>query len=735
MAEQPWIVEREPESAGALRKAGFSRVLAALLSQRGLENQEAAERFLSCGEPLHDPMRLKGMEAAAARVAQAVRNGERIVVYGDYDADGVTSTALLTGYLREAGAAAEYYVPDRESEGYGLNPEAAEKLAAGGAQVVVTVDTGISAFGEARLLAQRGVCLIVTDHHEPRRASPEASPEAAGPKGEDAGASAPAAAAAVVALPEAFAVVNPKQPGCAYPCKELAGVGVAFKLVCAVEAQGHFLGLSAKRLFTKYGGLVCLGTVADVVPLTGENRTLVSGGLTLLEAGASCGLSALLEAAGSRGRKLTATALAFTAAPRLNACGRVSSARDAVDLLLETEPVKAVELAQKLNENNILRRETEAAIAREAQEKIDGTEALRLAPLLIVSGEGWHNGVIGIVASRLVERYGKPAVVVSFEDGVGRASCRSLPGFNIHAALSSCASLLERFGGHELAAGFTVRRENYDALYQALQRQALALPEPPALRVRADLALSGGEVSLSTARDVRRLEPFGSGNPAPLFLIPAAQILEARPVGKGHLRLLLRCGGYEFPAILFGAQERGFPFRENDLVDFAAELTVSLYRNAESLSVVIRQFRKSACFENSRRLFEAFLGGAEIDAARAPELIPARAEFAAVYRLFRAAPDGGLSLEESCKSLCRANPHFNYFKLLLITEIFVREGLFDVRRSPDSDRAEPVPKPLPPGAKIDLEASPLLRRLRPAPGQDADRLAPEAGRGAESGNR
>ncbi len=702
MVEREWILAKQDKDAViSLHEAGYSRVLSVLLSLRGLTGPAEVKKFLSCRERLNDAMMMKGMAAAAARIAHAITAREKITVYGDYDADGVSSTALLLSYLKEAGADVDYYIPERENEGYGLNCAAVEKIAQNGTVLIVTVDTGISAFEESKLASKLGVCLIVTDHHEPRQE-----------------------------LPEAYAIVNPKQAGCEYPYKELAGVGVAFKLVCALEKVKHtaettaasaacapvsedicgFLGgLDAKQLFRKYGEFVCVGTVADVVPLSGENRLLVSHGLKLVFEGGNCGIAALLEASGVRGKKLTAVLLSFTVAPRINACGRLSSAKDALDLLMARDAEHAAALALKLDENNRERREIEMGIFTETVEKINSNEALRNSPLLIVSGDGWHNGVIGIVASRLVELYGKPSIVVSFEGGIGRASCRSISGFNIHEALMACGQYLERFGGHEMAAGFTVKRENYDHLYSALNRIANAAPELPTLKVSLDMRLHGCEISLSTAREIRKLEPFGSGNTTPLFYIPAVQILAIAPVGNGHKRLTLNCEGFEFSAIVFGADKNGFDFKPSDIVDIAAALDVNLYKNNETLSVIVKNIRKSTCFEYFSGLYKEFLSGKPIEPeGQRQRLTPSREEFTAVYR-YLYSRNGKISLQDACKEICRSITRFNYFKMLLITDVFAETGLVTII---SKDGSENITYNINRDRKIELSSSTLLGRLK-----------------------
>lgn len=680
MVQREWKLSQPDKSAvAALREGGFSRITASILALRGFKDPKAAKSFILCNEKPHDPMLFKGMPAAAQRIFEAIDKKEKITVYGDYDADGVTATALLYTYLKDAGANVDYYIPNRESEGYGVNAAAVEKIAEGGTKVIVTVDTGISAFEECELAKKLGLCFIVTDHHDPRDS-----------------------------LPDAFAVVDPKQPDCRYPFKELAGVGVAYKLICAIESLKPE-GSSQHALFLKYGELVCLGTVADVVPLTGENRYIVTKGLDLISANPGVGTSALLDVAGAHAGRLTATFLSFTIAPRINACGRIASAVDALELLTTQDPERARELASRLNENNRERQQIEAEILSQTIKKIDGNEALRNNPVLIISGEGWHNGVIGIVASRLVEHYGKPAVVVSFEGDVGRASCRSVPGFNIHDALLACSQYLERFGGHELAAGFTVLRQNYDALYSALIRIANSLPELPALKVRPECRLRGREISLSTAREIKQLEPFGCGNPMPLFYIPAVQITEISPVGDGHMRITFNCEGFEIHAIMFGAEKKGFDFNALDIVDLTATLGVNVYKNSETLSVVIRDIRKSACFEYYEELYRGFLDGKPFDPPTLKfRLRPDRSEFVDVYRLL-VEKDGRISLQEVCKRICRRNLRFNYFKALVIVDVFAEMGLVEVNREAGSDI---ITYHINNEKRIDLTQSALLRRLK-----------------------
>lgn len=658
MTAGEWVVLKpEREAARAFKEAGYPSILARLLINRGIKTPDEACSFLRGGVPLSDPLILGGMGKCAKRIMEAIGSGEKIVVYGDYDVDGVTATALLLGSLRRLGGDADFYIPDRETEGYGVNSGAVRYICGSGASLIITVDTGISAFDEAALVNSLGADFIITDHHEPRDA-----------------------------LPCAYAVVDPKsEDGC--PCRELAGVGVAFKLACALEGgepDGDAYALAA------------LGTVADVVPLVGENRELVRRGLEDLAAGKSPGLSALLAAAGVSGEARAET-LAFTAAPRINAAGRMGNAGDALRLLLTHDKAEADALARELDRKNRLRQETEEEIFEQALLKLaqEGDNN----PVLILRGEGWHPGVIGIVASRLAELTGKPTVLVSFENGVGRASCRSFPGFDIHAALMSCRELLERFGGHELAAGFTVAEENYDELCTCVQSFAHSLPPMPLPSLVMEFALSPEEISLGSARLCELLEPCGEGNPAPLFFIPGARVLSVTPLKEGkHLRLSMQYGQSVFKALYFGAERAGFSASPGDRLDLAAQLRVNRFRGEESLSVVIRAARPHWIFCDTRRIYDG--------APDAAGDIPQREDFAAVYRLLQRM-GGRLQLAEAEGYLAEDAPGFSLSKLQIALEVFGELGLVEI----DAETEDAIIYNIVRGKKISLNESTLLRHL------------------------
>lgn len=648
-----------------LQETGCSPVLAKLLALRGFTDGATAQAFLDCNGMLHDPLRMADMDRAAERVRRAIASGETIAVYGDYDVDGVTASALLTEYLRTKGADVTAYLPEREGEGYGLNAAALANLRTCGVTLCITVDTGISALAEAQAARELGMDLIITDHHEPR-----------------------------TELPEGFAVVDPKRPDCTYPFKGLAGVGVAFKLVCAIEGAE-----SGKTLLEHFGDLVCLGTVADVVPLVDENRLLVKYGLEILARGERVGLAALFKQAGVGGRVPDASLLAFTAAPRINAAGRMDSALPALELLLTQSPRRAETLAAHLCACNDARKREEARILEEAKALLQSEDLLQKR-VLIVAGERWANGVIGIVAARLAEQFERPAMVLSFdEDGMGRASCRSFEGFALHKALGTCAGLLEKYGGHALAAGFSIRRENLPAFRAAIEAYAADCDIRPVLRL--DCALSVGELTLAAAEDCARLEPCGAGNPAPLFYLEDVLVTNVRPLSDGrHLRLSCQINGQVVEAVLFGADKTGRTFAKGDVLDLAVELTVNEWRGKRSLSVLVRAVRESVVFEHQKARYRRLRAGEESGVP------PTRAACALVWRTLSTYHDRVLEPKRICGLLRLQMPQMDYTQFLLILDVFRETGLMVF-----SARQDALTVRVAVGAKVRLGDSPLMRRL------------------------
>ena len=548
-----------------VRELGLEPLAARVLAGRGLSEPAAAERFLSSRlSDLPDPFLMKGMERAVVRLERALRAGERIALYGDYDVDGVSSTALLAAFLRSAGGDVVTYVPRRLTEGYGLNVDAVRRLAAGGVRLLVSLDCGITGAAEIQAAAELGVDAVVVDHH-----------------------TVPAE------LPRAVAILNPHQPGCGYPYKPLAAVGVTFCLAMALRRRlreaGWYGPSRPEPNLREALDLVALGTVADVVALTGVNRTLVRFGLEALTHTRRPGLRALKRVAGlAEGAPVSAGQVGFRLGPRLNAAGRLDDASRGVRLLLERVEPAAAALAEELDRENRARQEIERQILAEAtllaaervQEGVRG---------LVLGREGWHTGVVGIVASRIVERFHRPAVLVGLSQGVGRGSGRSIEGFHLYEALAHCAPHLTRFGGHRHAAGVTLEAAALPAFREAFERSAAArlTPEDLVPRCRIEGRVSPEEVSERTARAVEELAPFGAGHPEPLFAL-RGRPARARTVGVdgAHLKLAFGPG---VDAIGFSLGDRIARCRSE--VEAAVSLGFDAFGGAQRLQLKIKDLR------------------------------------------------------------------------------------------------------------------------------------------------
>lgn len=563
-----WIWPPEcAEQTERLAQGGVSPVLARILAARGCDSLEAVQAFLRPESYFCDPWLLRGMKEAVRRIEAALAAGERIRVYGDYDVDGLSATALLVEYLQSRGAEVDFRLPSRFEEGYGLSLAAVEEAAADGARLLVTVDCGITAVSEVARAAELGLEVIVTDHHEP-------PPE----------------------LPPAVAVLNPKQPGCPYPFKELAGVGVAFKLV---EALAGVAQESVEAELGPWLDLVGLGTVADVVPLRGENRLHARWGLARLRSAPRPGLAALLQV-GNLARKSDSAVIAFGLAPRLNAAGRLGDPTIGVRLLLERDPARAETLAKELEAANRTRQALEEQILAEALDALEAQGDPSGAPALVAAGEGWHPGVIGIVAQRVVERFHRPTVVISLDGGVGRGSARSIPGFHLYDALRECADLFAKFGGHAMAAGLSLPAENVPAFRERLAAVAAARLSPEDLQptLRLDARVAAEDLRPELVEELQALAPFGAGNPAPVLALQGAEIVEERLVGEGgrHWKLSVRPAGAKAAVDCIGW--RMADCRERLLchfgpVDLAFAPAVDEWRGVRRLQLVLQDVRPS----------------------------------------------------------------------------------------------------------------------------------------------
>ncbi len=676
------------------KELGTTLPTAQLLVNRGCTSPGEAKSFLKKEEEqLHDPFIMQDMDNAAYRIIEAVENGEKIVIYGDYDVDGVTSVSSLYLYLKSKGADVSYYIPQRSGEGYGMSEGAVRKLHEDGFNLIVTVDTGITAIEEAKLVKSLGMDLIITDHHECH-----------------------------TELPQAEAVVNPRRHDCQYPFKELAGVGVVFKLLCALESvinPADEMIDCVRRVSQQYGDLIAIGTVADVMPIRDENRLIVSYGLTLIENTKRPGLIELIEATRAESRsgnkkKVTASFIGYTIAPRINAAGRIRDASIAVELFLADTCEKAAPIAKRLCDINKERQSEENKIMDEAYAQIAANPEIEESPVIVLDNETWHHGIIGIVASRITEKYGKPSILVSFEgagepdeeklpagmlrekkpDDLGKGSGRSIKGMNLVDALSACSDLLEKFGGHELAAGLTIKRENLPEFRKRLNECAKDCfdegEHQPTLE--AECELSPADVTMNQANELYWLEPYGVSNPVPVFVMRRLVIADESLVGGGkHVRMSLRVGGGVVSAMCFRHTLDDLCLFPGDMVDVMFTLDINEFQNQRTLQMIIKDIRlcenQNKREEAERQLYLGIregktpgeLGISEKDFAA---IVPNHDDFGAVYSLIRREvrlEHEVFSLRALLNLMSKSGVKIGYVKLRFIMLTFEELGILTIR--------------------------------------------------------
>ncbi|MBZ5544829.1 MAG: single-stranded-DNA-specific exonuclease RecJ [Acidobacteriia bacterium] len=542
------------------REVGVSNLLARLLVLRGIAEPSAAERFLHPSlDHLHDPYLMADMPAAVARLRRAIERQEKILIYGDYDVDGTMAVVVLLTALRSLGASVDAYIPHRLTDGYGMRVPVIEQAHAGGYRVVLSVDTGIREHEVLERARELGLDCIVTDHHLPKDH-----------------------------LPPACAILNPRRPDCAYPEKNLSGVGVAFKLAQALLAERL-----TERQLESYLKIVCLGTIADVVPLVGENRVIARFGLAGLRDPAQPGLAALVAVSGLEGREVTTGDVGFRLAPRLNAAGRMEDARDVIELFTTSDATRARVIAERLDGLNRERQRVEEQILAAIMEEMDRQPEKAERYTLVFSGEGWHRGVIGIVAQRVVDRYHRAALVIGVEDGVGVGSGRSIKGLHLLEALTETSQLFDRFGGHAQAAGFAMAANRIPELAARFEEHARATLSPedlePALRVDAEVRI--GELNWELFEELSQLEPFGFGNVTPVLAARGVRVLAPpRVLKEKHLKLRVAQGAAAFDALAWGMAERFTEIRAGDTVDLAFNLDENRYQGERTLQLIIRDF-------------------------------------------------------------------------------------------------------------------------------------------------
>ena len=669
-----WKVSQlEAGAVNALVGSGYAPLAAMVLASRGIGDDRQARAYLDCNAPLLDPFLMTDMDKAAGRVGLAMSRGEKIAVFGDYDVDGITATCLLTDFLRRHGADVVSYIPGRLEEGYGLNPIAIHQLHAEGVKLIVTVDCGITAVSEAELCKQLGIDLVITDHHECKQT-----------------------------LPAAAAVVDPHRCDGGYPHKNLSGVGVAFKLASALCG-------SQETVLEEYADMVCLGTVADVMPLQGENRVFVARGLESLAHTKRPGIAALMAECGCAPETVSASSIGFMLAPRITAAGRMGQIDLAVELFLTDDPDKAAEAARGLCELNRQRQAVESEIYRQAVSMLPMGKP---PEAIVLADESWHQGVVGIVASRIAEEYACPTFLICLDGEHGKASSRSHGGFNLFASLSALSPLLESYGGHELAAGFTISRANIPEF----RRQICALAaqyytdDVPRTVLDVDCAVSPELLTLHNVDSLQMLEPCGNGCPKPVLMMKNLTIDRISMVGGGrHMRLRLCSGHTYLNAIYFSANPQTVSIQPGDLVDVAFTPQVNEFRGTRTVQMNVIDIRPSCsaeCLPDAAPYRDMQRGN--LTSGEAAALLPDRKMLALVWRYL----DAANPVQESPMCLCRkivrwSGKPLNLGQMLTCLDIFRDVGLLTVQR-----QHKYVSIRLTPGeGKADLSRSQTMQRL------------------------
>ena len=669
-----WKVSQlEAGAVNALVGSGYAPLAAMVLASRGIGDDRQARAYLDCNAPLLAPFLMTDMDKAAGRVGLAMSRGEKIAVFGDYDVDGITATCLLTDFLRRHGADVVSYIPGRLEEGYGLNPIAIHQLHAEGVKLIVTVDCGITAVSEAELCKQLGIDLVITDHHECKQT-----------------------------LPAAVAVVDPHRCDGGYPHKNLSGVGVAFKLASALCG-------SQEKVLEEYADMVCLGTVADVMPLQGENRVFVARGLESLAHTKRPGIAALMAECGCAPETVSASSIGFMLAPRINAAGRMGQIDLAVELFLTDDPDKAAEDARGLCELNRQRQAVESEIYRQAVSMLPMGKP---PEAIVLADESWHQGVVGIVASRIAEEYACPTFLICLDGEHGKASSRSHGGFNLFASLSALSPLLESYGGHELAAGFTISRANIPEF----RRQICALAaqyytdDVPRTVLDVDCAVSPELLTLHNVDSLQMLEPCGNGCPKPVLMMKNLTIDRISMVGGGrHMRLRLCSGHTYLNAIYFSANPQTVSIQPGDLVDVAFTPQVNEFRGTRTVQMNVIDIRPSCsaeCLPDAAPYRDMQRGN--LTSGEAAALLPDRKMLALVWRYL----DAANPVQESPMCLCRkivrwSGQPLNLGQMLTCLDIFRDVGLLTVQR-----QHKYVSIRLTPGeGKADLSRSQTMQRL------------------------
>lgn len=676
-----WILS-QLDKANAKKLACENNIpffLAMMLDIRGIVDEKSINALLADEFDVSNPFDFIDMDKAVNRIQDAINAGEKICVYGDYDADGVTSTALLYLYLENYGANVMYYIPDRNSEGYGLNVAAIDTLHKEKVSLIITVDNGISAFNEVAYANSLGIETVITDHHQP--------PER---------------------LPDAVAIVDPHRTDCMSTFKNFAGVGVVFKLICALEGSMA----DVEYILENYADLILIGTVGDVVPLVGENRYLVRQGLKYLKNTNNLGVQEILRVANLTEKPVNSTNIAFSVVPRINASGRLSFSDKLVKLLTSENPEEVQIIGEQVENDNAERKEIENEILIQAEELLKNEPERLYQRVLIVEGKNWHPGVIGIVAARLLERYGKPTIVISIMGDVARGSCRSIEGFSLYEAIKICSEYLVRFGGHHLAAGFEVKCSDLEKFKLDVNNFAKNFGVMPYLNLNIDCKLNPEALSLDLIDQLEPLEPFGKDNPDFTFGLYNMEICGINFVGtdKNHLRLTLVRNNYKITAMKFFTTQQDFSYEIGDKVDLAVKLSRSEFRGQEKLDLFVDDIKFSdidnKILINEHRIYEAIKRNERISGEVLQNHIPTRTDFAILYNFLKIY--NSMSVDVSVLFYRLKGSNISFCKLLIMLDAMAECGLITVEKCADiyGINVQNV------AGKVDLESSEIMKFLR-----------------------
>jgi len=563
MIQKNWAIKQfdKAEVVRLAKETGISPHIAIILYNRGIRDVESIKKFLACDlGDLHDPYLLMDMDKAVERINRAKENGEKITIYGDYDVDGITSIAILYKQLQRMGIEVGYYVPDRNTEGYGVNREALDNIKADGTTILITVDTGITAVEETVYARSIGMDIIITDHHECKET-----------------------------IPDAYAAIDPKRKECKYPFKHLAGVGVTFKLIQALEPE-----TPVAELMDRYADLLCLGTVADISPLVDENRIMVKVGLDKIANTENVGLKALLDVAITNGKPVSTSTIGYVIAPRINASGRLGCASRSVDMFLTDDKNKAVELAEELCRENIIRQQTEQQMFKEALEYLEAHPEIKDDEVIVIPHENWHHGIVGIVSSKITEKFYKPSILFAVDGEVAKGSGRSINGYNLFEALEYSSDLLDKFGGHELAAGLTMQTANIEEFRKKINsyKAETEAEEEKVPTINIDAFIKPAFISIETVEDINSLNPYGVDNPPPVFAVRNIKIHKISTMSEGrHLRMTLLKDGKYFDTVGFGMGDYFEYLKEGDMTDVAFGMDINDYKGFRNVQLILKDIR------------------------------------------------------------------------------------------------------------------------------------------------